>query len=316
MKYKRTHLVSLKDLSNKELSQLVSLGLSYANGANEKKYPLQGLIIGIYFLKTSTRTRTSFSSAALRLGAQIITYNANDLQINTGETIQDTARVLSVMLDGLVARTAGSQEDMRAFAAQSSMSVINAMTADEHPTQALADLTTMKQHFGDLSGLRVLYIGEGNNTAAALALSLTRFSGTQLYFCTPQGYGLPQETMLAAKEYAETNGATVVEQHHVENLPQAFDIIYTTRWETTGTIKKDENWKDIFKPFKVTQALMNRYPEAIFMHDLPAHRDEEVEAAVLDGPRSIAFKQAENKLHSACAVLDWCLSPVEVAQAI
>lgn len=309
MNYKRRDLISLTQIRDEELSQIIELGVAYAKGEVNEKLPLQGLIIGIYFLKTSTRTRTSFSSAALRLGAQIISYGPNDLQQNTGETVQDTARILSLMLDGLVARTAGSREDMETLASQDNMAVINAMTEDEHPTQALADLTTMMQHFGRISGLRVLYLGEGNNTAAALALSLSRFSGTQLYFCTPPGYGLPQETMLLAQQYAKQHGSIVIEQHSMVDLPPEFDIVYTTRWETTGTIKKDPDWKEIFRPFKVSKVLMDKYPDAVFMHDLPAHREEEVETSVIDGPQSIVFKQAENKFHGACAVLHWCLKP-------
>lgn len=307
----RRHLLSLNNLSDQELSQLVHRGLSYANGVMKGHLPLQGLIVGIYFRKTSTRTRTSFSSAALRLGAQIISYGPNDLQENTGESPEDTAKVLSMMLDGVVARTAGSQKEMETIASYESMSVINAMSEDEHPTQALADLTTMMQHFGNLSGLRVLYLGEGNNTATALALSIPRFAGTQLFFHTPPGYGIPESTLLFAQEQAKAHGSTVVEHHHMENLPEDIDVIYTTRWQTTGTVKLDSNWREIFEPFKVSQKLLDKYPNAIFMHDLPAHRDEEVDASVLDGPRSIAFKQAGNKLHSACAVLEWCLNPTD-----
>ncbi|HEY9261655.1 hypothetical protein [Chitinophaga sp.] len=306
---KRRHLISLSDMSDDEMAQLVKCGLWYAQNGTAAKKPLSGLLIGIYFLKTSTRTRTSFSSAALRLGAQIISYGSSDLQENTGETMEDTGRVLSRMLDGIVMRTAGCESRLRTFASFNSMSVVNAMTANEHPTQALADLTTMVQHFGDFKGLRVLYLGEGNNTAAALALSLPRFAGTELYFCTPRGYGIPAETMEAARQYAKKHGTNVTEQHDLKNLPGEFDVIYTTRWETTGTSKSDPHWKDIFKPFKVTQSLIDRYPSAIFMHDLPAHREEEVDASVLDGNRSIAFTQAENKMHSACAVLEWCLKP-------
>jgi len=306
---KRRHLISVAELSVEEILQIVSRGVSYAKGELRGSRPLDGLIIGLYFRKTSTRTRTAFSAAALRLGAGIISYGPQDLQENTGESIQDTARVLSGMLDGFVARTSGSREEMDKLSSQESMGVINAMAEDEHPTQALADLTTIMQHFGRLSGLRMLYMGEGNNTAAALALSFTRFPGNQLVLCTPEGYGLSGKIMSKAKKYASAHGATVMEQHHMDQLPEEFDIIYTTRWETTGTIKKDSNWKELFLPFKVTDRIMDRYPAAIFMHDLPAHREEEVEAAVLDGNRSIAFRQAENKLYSACAVLEWCLQP-------
>lgn len=305
----KRHIISLNDLSDHELSVIINRGLDHANGVLTGSQSLQGLVVGIYFRKTSTRTRTSFSAAALRLGAAIISYNAHDLQENTGETIEDTAQVLSMMLDGFVARTAGPQKEMEIFAAQRNMAVINAMSQEEHPTQALADLTTMLQHFGNIQGLRILYLGEGNNTATALALSLTRFRNTCVYFCTPPGYGIPEQTMQAAQIHAAKHGSFISEQHTMNNLPEEFDIIYTTRWQTTGTTKPTADWREVFAPFKVTQLLLDKYPGAIFMHDLPAHREEEVEATVLDGPRSIAFKQAGNKLNSACAALEWCLSP-------
>lgn len=306
---KKRHIISLNDLSDEELSMIVNRGLDHANGTLKGVQSLKGLVVGIYFRKTSTRTRTSFSAAALRLGASIISYNAHDLQENTGETIEDTARVLSMMLDGFVARTAGPQKEMEIFASQGNMAVINAMSQEEHPTQALADLTTMLQHFGHIDGLRILYLGEGNNTATALALSLSRFRNTCVYFCTPPGYGIPEQTMQEAQNYASQHGSFISEQHTINNLPGEFDIIYTTRWQTTGTTKPTPDWRAVFAPFKVTQMLMDKYPGAIFMHDLPAHREEEVDAAVLDGPRSIAFKQAGNKLNGACAALEWCLNP-------
>jgi ornithine carbamoyltransferase len=286
----------------------VSRGLDFAKGRDEATQILKGLIVGIYFRKTSTRTRTAFSTAALRLGAQIISYGPSDLQENTGESIDDTGRVLSRMLDAFVIRTAGNPSEMRMLASQNRMAVINAMSMDQHPTQALADLTTMLQHFGHLSGLRVLYIGEGNNTATALALALPRFSNTELYFCTPPGYGLPDASRFAADRYAQIYGSSVTETHNVKDLPGEVDIIYTTRWQTTGTSKKDLNWRNIFEPFSVSEELINRYHKSIFMHDLPAHRGEEVDASVIDGEKSIAFDQAANKLHSASAVLEWCLA--------
>lgn len=305
----KRNLISLNDLSDENIHQIVYRGLEYTNGTIKKEQLLNGLIIGIYFRKTSTRTRTSFSSASLRLGAQIISYGPNDLQENTGETIEDTAKVLSTMLDGIVARTAGPRKEMEILGSHNHMAVINAMSEDEHPTQALTDLITMLQHFGRISGLRILYLGEGNNTATALALSLSRFSGTELFLCTPPGYGIPKENMIKAQQYATLHSSFIYESHTLENFPKDFDIIYTTRWQTTGTQKSNPNWRDIFAPYKVSPQLLDKYPDALFMHDLPAHRGEEVDAVVLDGSKSIAFKQAGNKLHSACAILEWCLIP-------
>jgi ornithine carbamoyltransferase len=304
---RRRHLVSLADLERAELRHLVARGAEHAAGAVGPEQPLRGQVVGVYFRKTSTRTRTAFTAGALRLGASVIAYGPDDLQENTGETSGDTGAVLSRMLDCLVARTAGPPEELRAWAAQERMAVVNAMSADEHPTQALADLTTLLRRFGTLEGVRVLYVGEGNNTAAALALALTRVEGAELHVRTPRGYGLMPDKSRLAAAYAVDHGAVLTEDDSPAALPEHVDVVYTTRWQTTGTTKADPNWRRDFEPFRVDDTLMARYPGAIFMHDLPAHRGEEVSASVLDGPASVAFEQAENKLHSAMAALEWCL---------
>lgn len=285
------HLLTLADLSDEELTHLVDRSCAIAAG-DTPSGNLRGRVVGIYFTKTSTRTRTAFSAAALRMGAGIIAYGPGDLQVNTGETLADTGRVLARMLDALVVRTAGPPHELATLAAQRRMAVINAMTADEHPTQALADLCTMQLHFGDIRGLRVLYVGEGNNTAAALALAMSRYPKAELHLPTPPGYGLHSDH---------------TQRHDMDDLPGEIDVVYTTRWQTTGTTKPDPDWRNDFAAFHVGLDLMARYPNALFMHDLPAHRGEEVAAEVLDGPRSIAFDQAEQKLHSATAVLEWAV---------
>ena len=303
----RRHLLSLADLSDDELEGLVRRAYDHSRGAVPPGAPLAGRIVGTYFRTTSTRTRTSFSVAAMRLGAQVMAYGPHDLQENTGETPGDTGRVLGLMLDGLVARTSGPAAELRAIAAWNTMSVINAMTEDEHPTQAITDLSAMLAVLGRLQGLRVLYVGEGNNTASALALALPRFAETKTYLRTPPGYGVLEDKMAQAREYAARRGTLVEERHDMLELPGEVDVVYTTRWQTTGTTKPDPDWRRVFDPFRVDAALMDRYPSAIFMHDLPAHRGEEVEAGVLDGDRSIAFRQALHKLYGAMAVLEWCL---------
>ncbi|MEU7022187.1 ornithine carbamoyltransferase [Streptomyces sp. NPDC046203] len=300
------HLVSLDDLTDDDLRAIVARGAEFSSGRSSPAGVLDGLIAGIYFRRTSTRTRTAFSAGALRLGARIVSFAGGDLQTNTGETSEDTGRVFSRMLDVLVARTADDPAELRAWAAQSRMSVVNAMTADEHPTQGLTDLTTLLRQFGRIQGLRVLYVGEGNNTAAALALGLSRFEGAVLELRTPEGYGLDADVAARARASAAAHGSTVVERHDMADLPEDADVIYTTRWQTTGTSKPDADWRERFAPFQVTAALWSGSPKAVFMHDLPAHRGEEVTAEVLDGDRSIAFDQAENKMHSAMAVLEWC----------
>ncbi|WP_133907087.1 ornithine carbamoyltransferase [Actinophytocola oryzae] len=296
------HLISISDLTDADLRSIVVRGAELSAGRTERRRSLADRVVGIYFRRTSTRTRTAFSSGALRLGADVVTFGPDDLQTNTGETSHDTGRVFSRMLDTVVARTADDEAELRDWAAQDRMAVVNAMTRDEHPTQALADLTTLWRRFGRIAGLRVLYVGEGNNTAAALALALSRYEGVHVEFRTPPGYGL-SDTVRARAGRA---GAPVVEHHHLSDLPPDFDVIYTTRWQTTGTTKDRADWRAVFAPFRVTEALWRYSPNAIFMHDLPAHRGDEVTAEVLDGDRSIVFEQAENKMHSAMAVLEWC----------
>lgn len=301
----RRHLISLDDLGDDDLRWIVNRGADYSAGRLDHTRPLDELVVGILFRKTSTRTRTAFSAGALRLGANLITYGPGDLQENTGETVDDTGQVLAGMLDVLVARTAGPEAELRAYANQERMAVINAMSAEEHPTQGLTDLTTLTRLFGSVDGLRVLYVGEGNNTASALALGLTRFPGTELHLRTPPGYGLRADYLDRAQIHAKCAGSVVEERHDVDDLPEV-DVVYTTRWQTTGTVKPTPDWREVFAPFQVDQAMMDRCPGAVFLHDLPAHRGEEVTAEVLDGPASAAFEQAENKYHSARAVLEWC----------
>ncbi|WBQ08265.1 ornithine carbamoyltransferase [Kribbella sp. CA-293567] len=300
------HLISTDDLTDEELRYVVDRGDEFSSGRAVLDRPLAGQLAGIYFRKTSTRTRTAFSAGALKLGAQIIAYGPDDLQLNTGETTEDTGRVFSRMLDVLVARTSGDPAELRGWAAQDRMSVVNAMSALEHPTQAVTDLVTLQRRFGKIEQLRVLYVGEGNNSAASIALAITRYPGVHLELRTPAGYGLDPDVAARAAAHAERCGSTLVERHDMADLPPNLDAIYTTRWQTTGTAKPDPNWRDVFAPFQVTAALWQDHPRAVFLHDLPAHRGEEVTGEVLDGPASIAFDQAENKLHGAMAVLDWC----------
>ncbi|OLR93065.1 ornithine carbamoyltransferase [Actinokineospora bangkokensis] len=301
----RRHLISIDDLGSDDLRAVVERGARFAAGAADGERTLAGLVVGTLFRKTSTRTRTAFTAGALRLGANTIAYGPDDLQENTGESTEDTAAVLSSMLDLLVARTAGPEAELRAFADQKRMAVVNAMSAEEHPTQALADLTTLQRHFGRVEGIRVLYVGEGNNTATALTLALSRFAGTELHLRTPPGYGVGEDFLRRAAVHGARTGALVEQRHDMAELPEV-DVVYTTRWQTTGTSKPDPDWRSVFAPFQVDDAVMAACPGAVFMHDLPAHRGEEVTAAVLDGPLSIAFTQAENKHHSARAVLEWC----------
>lgn len=304
------HLLSITQLSVDELAYLVNRSVAFASGEAGRSRPLEGKSVGIYFTGTSTRTRTSFTIAALRTGAGTITYGPRDLQIVTGETIADTARVLSGFLDALVIRTNGSIDEMEAFAEQDEMAIINAMSDCEHPTQAIADLSTLKEAFGRLHGLHVLYLGEGNNTAASLALAVSLTPGMRLTLVTPRGYGLPDSVFETAWNLARHNGSIIEQQYDVTRLPVDVDAVYTTRWQTMGVPKGEIGWEEKFKPYAVSPELMARVskPTTIFLHDLPAVRGADVFNEVLDGPQSRAFRQANHKLFSAMSVLEWCIA--------
>jgi ornithine carbamoyltransferase/carbamoyltransferase len=242
--------------------------------------------------------------ASLRLGGSPISFGPSELQLTTGESIADTGRILGHMLDALVVRTAGPLADLCQLAAFAGIPVINAMATEEHPTQAVCDIATLALSFGDLSGLSLLYIGEGNNTATALARGLALVPGVKVTFATPAGYGLPPQLLAEATEIAAGRGTSIEEVHDLDGLPHHCDVVYTTRWQTTGTHKADAAWREKFRPFYVDQTLMSRWPQALFMHDLPAHRGDEVSGEVLDGPSSIAWTQAQLKLSSAMAILE------------
>ncbi len=304
------HMLSLADLGATKLAQLVDRSVEFAAGRDEGKRILAGKIVGIYFRSPSTRTRSSFTVGALRLGAQTVAYGPSDLQLVTGETIEDTARVLSGYLDALVIRTNNSIAEMKALASQSDMAVINAMSENEHPTQAIADMSTIKEKFGRLEGIHVLYLGEGNNTATALALAVAQTPGMKVTFITPEEYGMPETLIDQARNIASQYGATIDNHHSMDKLPESVDAVYTTRWQTMGVPHADPNWRDKFWPYSVTSALMAKLSKpngTILLHDLPAVRGEDVHNEVLDGPQSLAWRQARHKMFSAMAVLEWCL---------
>jgi ornithine carbamoyltransferase len=194
---------------------------------------------------------------------------------------------------------------MRELSRQERLPVVNAMAAEEHPTQGVCDLAAMLMEFGSLRALSVLYLGEGNNTAAALAYGLSRIPMCNVTFATPPGYGIDQAILDNAKKQAAEGGGSVTQVHAMDELPDSVDVVYTTRWQTTGTVKADPDWREKFRDFYVDERLLQRWPTARLMHDLPAHRGEEVSGGALEGPRSIAWSQAEMKLASAMAILEW-----------
>ena len=302
------NFLSLTDLTSAELDDVVRNAVRYgAPGPFEKV--LADRAVGILFLKTSTRTRTSFWAGATRLGARVITYGPGDLQLNTGETLEDTARVLGEYLDALVVRTNGDIADLRRLGAVGRPAIVNALTENEHPTQAVADLAMLAEEFGELGGRHLLYAGEGNSTAAALALAAALTPGFRLTLVCPAGYGLPKSLLDAAAELS--GGRHQVDQHEsFDDVTGRVDAVYTSRWQTMGVDKADPDWLTAFRGYRVDAALFDRFrgPDTIFLHDLPAVRGDEVDGAVLDGPDSRVWRQAHHKMTAAMAVLDWSLT--------
>lgn len=292
-------LISLSDITEGELAELVGRAVEFGAGASAT--PLAGRAVGTYFRRSSTRTRTSFWRAATRLGAEVIAYGPDDLQLTTNESLADTARVLSCYLDALVVRTNGDIAELRELAQAPNLAVVNALTEFEHPTQALADLATVAEEFGQLANRHLLYVGEGNSTAAALARAAAITPDFELTLLTPAGYGLPAEVLAAG-------GGRVRQHHRLDDVPKPVDVVYTSRWQTMGVSKADPDWRVAFDPYQVNAELLERVSSAstIFLHDLPAIRGQEVTDEVLDGPRSRAWRQAFHKMTAAMAVLEWC----------
>jgi len=299
---------SLTDLASGELDRIVARAVRFGReGARETT--LAGRSVGIYFSKPSTRTRTSFWAGATRLGADTITFGPGDLQLVTGETLEDTAQVLGQYLDALVARTNGPVEDMRRLGSSSRLAVVNALSSGEHPTQAIADLTTLAEEFGTLAGRHLLCVGEGNSSGAALTLAAGLVPGLRLTLLCPAGYEIPQEVLTTADRLS--GGHAQIEQiTDPRTVKGPVDAVYTSRWQTMGVPKADPDWLDAFEGFRIDSGFLGRVAAAhtVFLHDLPAVRGQEVTSEVLDGARSRAWRQAYHKMTAAMAVLEWCIT--------
>lgn len=302
------NLLSLAECTPADLALLVTNAVTYGCAESVEK-KLSGRAVGLYFSKTSTRTRTSFWAGATRLGADVITFGPDDLQIRTGESLEDTARVLGEYLDVLVTRTNGDVTEMRRLGSHSQLAVVNALSQDEHPTQAIADFAMLAEEFGELRGCHLLYAGEGNSTTAALALAAALTPGFRLSLVSPPGYELPADSLAAVEEMAGSE-ERISQYHSFGDVRLPVDAVYTSRWQTMGVAKANPNWLWDFRDYRVDTAMMDRFSgtRTIFLHDLPAIRGQEVDDAVLDGPRSRVWRQAHHKMTAAMAVLEWCLA--------
>lgn len=298
--------LTFDDLDDDQLSHLLNICHGMAVGKRDYARTLVDKKIGILFLGPSTRTRTSFNAAVLDLGAAPFNFSKDETQLSTGETIQDTGRILSLFLDGLVIRSNGPLADMRSLA-HHGLPVVNAMSDCEHPTQALADYAAICRHFGDISGLRIAYYGEGNNTVVAISKLFSRLPNIFLDLYMPEKYSLSRQLVLKLEKTYKSNSGQIKVFHHVPDAIEPADIVYCTRWRTMGQPHPDPNWLSEFAPFSMTMDLFIKASNSrgVFMHDLPAVREEDVSSDVLDSARSIAWDQAFCKKIGAAASLVW-----------
>lgn len=305
----RRALLTLADLRTEDISKIGDVAFRYGQAAQEFAGQLDGTRVGLVFTAPSTRTRISFWSAALTLGCDVLHMGPADLQLSTGETWSDTGTILANYLDVVVARTNGPQRDLAELAAQVP-ATINALTYQEHPTQAIADLCAMREHFGDTENLHLAYLGEVNNTARALALLVCKLPDMRLDVYSPDGLGFSAEELESLN--AIRGGDPVHQYHEVPASPDPVDVVYTTRWQSMGEPRREKDWQSRFAQFAVTKDMMSRFSgsaEAVFMHDLPAVRDEEAESNVLDGigTTSLVLKQVHHKASAAASALLWSM---------
>jgi ornithine carbamoyltransferase len=263
---------------------------------------LEGRTLGMIFQKPSTRTRVSFEAGMFHLGGTALYLAAGDLQLGRGETIKDTARVLSRYLDGFLIRTF-AQADVDELAAHADIPVINGLTDDLHPCQAVADVWTFRERLGEFDGVRVAYLGDGNNVCHSLMVACAKL-GMDFVAATPEGYE-PDETVVGwAREAAEASGGSVELAHDPRAASQSADVLYTDVWTSMGQEEeRDRRVRDL-ETYRIDDGLVALASErAIVLHCLPAHYGEEITEEVLYGPRSAVWDQAENRLHSQKALL-------------
>ncbi|MFS0561443.1 ornithine carbamoyltransferase [Terribacillus sp. 179-K 1B1 HS] len=296
-------LLSLQDLTKEEIHYVLDLaaGLKSQQQKGELIQPLNGKTLGMIFEKSSTRTRVSFETGIYQLGGMGLYLNANDLQLGRGEPVADTAKVLSGYLDAIMIR-ANSHKMVEELAAHASIPVINGLTDLFHPCQALADMQTILEYKETLEGVKLAYIGDANNVANSLMIAAAK-TGMQIRIASPAGYQpLPEIVEKASAISDDPDFLLITESPEVACC--GADVIYTDVWTSMGQEQETQARLAAFQGYQVNEALMDAAaPDAIFLHCLPAHRGEEVTAAVIDGPQSAVFQEAENRLHAQKALM-------------
>jgi ornithine carbamoyltransferase len=294
------------DLSSKEIDSLLKRALELKSGKDANKCPLIGRSIGLLFEKASTRTRVSFEVGIYQLGGQSIYMNPKEIQLGRGESIYDTAKVLSRYLNAIVIRTFG-HKTLIEFANYSSIPIINGLSDMHHPCQALADLMTILEKKGRLNGIRLAYIGDGNNVANSLIEAAVR-TGINMAIACPESCEPNPDVLRKAISIAKNEIAVMKEPK--EAVSKA-DVVYTDVWVSMGQEKESAKKKRKFRNYQLNSKLLSYADkDAIVLHCLPAHRGEEITDEVIDGPQSVVFDQAENRLHTQKALLEFLLKNV------
>ncbi len=298
---KKRDLLSLKDLSRKEIEQLLSLARRLKRGQQPGAARLlAGKTMALVFEKPSLRTRVSFEVGMMELGGRTVFLGPEEIQLGVRESPRDCARVLSRWTDLIVVRTF-SQETLEEVAGYSSVPVINALTDLCHPCQVLADCFTLMEHKGSLEKLKIAFVGDGNNIVHSWMRAAEKIPFEFSLAC-PEGFGPDSEVT----RIAEQNGARITVTHRVDEAVKNADVIYTDVWASMGQEAERESRLRSFQDYRITQDVLNlANAKAVVMHCLPAHRGEEITDEVLEGPQSVVFDQAENRLHAQKAILMW-----------
>jgi len=299
--------LSIDDISSDELRSLLDAAANVKSEPIGWRDRLQGKQVALIFEKPSTRTRVSFEAAVSTMGGHAIVLRGDELQLGRGETIEDTGRVLSRYVDAIVVRTFG-QDRLERLAEAASVPVVNALSDFEHPCQALADFLTIQEQQPSLTDVALTYVGDGNNVAHSLLIGGAKL-GIDVRVGTPKGYEPFPQVVDRAREIADRTGATISVTNSLPEAVKGATFIYTDVWASMGQESSADERKRAFEDFQVDGKLLDMAaPDALVMHCLPAHRGEEIATDVIDGPRSIVWDQAENRLHTQKALLDLLLS--------
>jgi ornithine carbamoyltransferase len=296
--------LTVMDLSSEEIMDIIKRAVELKSGKDSTLCPLMGKSIGLIFEKSSTRTRVSFEVGIYQLGGHPVTLKTDDIQMGRGETVADTARTLSQYLSAVAIRTY-EQEKLVEFAANASVPVINALSDQHHPCQALADLLTVYEKKGALSGTMMTYIGDGNNVANSL-IEIASRTGMKLTMACPEGYGPDEAVLSNALEHASSPISVTSDP---EAAAKDSDVLYTDVWVSMGQEEEKQKRMRDFNGYQINASLVKHAkPDAIVMHCLPAYRGLEISEDVLESPQSVVFDQAGNRLHAQKSLLEYLLA--------